>query len=269
MYATSARPFEVPAGVQHHVCDLLDPVAAERLLTTLRPTHLLHLAWFATPGKFWTAIENVRWVEASLGLARAFHGVGGQRFVGAGSSAEYDWSTGTCDESTTPLVPATLYGVSKHAVQAVLGAWGSRTGVSVGWGRLFFLYGPHEHPDRLVASVIRALLAKREAACTLGTQVRDFQHVDDCGGALAALLDSEVRGGVNIASGRAVTIAQVVRTVADQLGASDLLRLGARAHDDPPMITAAVQRLRTEVGWTDRFDLANGIAGTIEWWRHA
>lgn len=265
MHATSARPTEVPAGVQHHVCDLLDPVASARLLAAIRPTHLLHLAWFATPGKFWTAIENLRWVEATLALARAFDG---QRFVGAGSCAEYDWSEGVCDERTTRLAPATLYGASKHAAQTVLSAWGAQTGVSVGWGRLFFLYGPHEHPDRLVSSVIRALLAKREAECTSGTQLRDFQHVEDCGGALAALLDSDVRGGVNIASGRAVTIAEVVRTIADQLG-SDLLRLGARSHSDPPRITAAVERLRSEVGWTDRYDLARGIAQTIEWWRHA
>jgi nucleoside-diphosphate-sugar epimerase len=256
--------------VQHHACDLLDPAAAAHLLAKTRPTHLLHLAWFATPGKFWTSVENVRWVEASLRLARAFHEVGGQRFVGAGSCAEYDWTAGTCDEKTTRLAPATLR-CEQHAVQTVLGAWGAQSGVSTGWGRLFFLYGPHEHPERLVPSVIRALLAKREAACTLGTQVRDFQHVDDCAGALAALLESDVRGGVNIASGRAVTVAEVVRAVADQLGASGLLRLGARATsaDDPPMITADVQRLRTEVGWTDRLDLARGIARTIEWWRHA
>jgi nucleoside-diphosphate-sugar epimerase len=257
--------------VQHHACDLLDPAASARLLAKTRPTHLLHLAWFATPGRFWTSVENVRWVEASLGLARAFHEVGGQRFVGAGSCAEYDWTSGTCDERTTRLAPATLYGASKHAVQTVLDKWGVQSGLSVGWGRLFFLYGPHEHPDRLVSSVIRALLAKREAACTLGTQVRDFQHVEDCAGALAALVDSDVRGGVNIASGRAVTIAEVVRAVADQLGASDLVRLGARATsaDDPPSITADVQRLRTEVGWTDQLDLTRGLAQTIEWWRHA
>jgi nucleoside-diphosphate-sugar epimerase len=178
---------------------------------------------------------------------------------------------GHCDERTTPTVPATLYGASKHAVHGVLEAWGEQTGVSVGWARLFFLYGPHEHPDRLVSSVIRALLAKREAACTAGAQVRDFQHVDDCAGALAALLDRDVRGAVNIASGHATTIAEVAISIADQLGARDLVKLGARAMPagDPPVLTASVQRLRAEVGWTDRFDLERGLAHAIDYWRRA
>ncbi len=268
MHATSSRPAPVPEGVEHHVCDLLDSTASTRLLAKLRPTHLLHLAWFAVPGQFWTSIENVRWVEASLALARAFHEVGGQRFVGAGTCAEYDWSSGICDEKTTPLAPASLYGTSKHAVNTVLSAWAERSGVSVGWGRVFFLYGPHEHPDRLVASVIRSLLAGRDAECTLGTQVRDFQHVEDCAGAFAALLDSDVRGAVNLASGNGVTVAEIVQTIAAQLG-SDRVRLGARPTnpDDPPRIVANIQRLRDEVGWTDRYDLASGLRATIDWWR--
>ena len=35
--------------------------------------------------------------------------------------------------------------------------------MSSAWGRVFFLYGPHEHPQRLVSSVIRSLLAGQPA----------------------------------------------------------------------------------------------------------
>jgi nucleoside-diphosphate-sugar epimerase len=73
--------------------------------------------------------------------------------------------------------------------------------VSLGWGRIFFLYGPGEKPGRLVSGIISNLLAGRRIETTAGTQIRDFTHVADVAGAFAALCDSDVTGPINIASG--------------------------------------------------------------------
>jgi nucleoside-diphosphate-sugar epimerase len=264
--ARSAVANTDPRAVWHQ-CDLLEAGAPARLVDAVRPTHLLHLAWCAL-GNYWTAPENVDWVAASAVLARAFERAGGRRFVGAGSCAEYAPASDDCDEKTTPLAPATLYGTCKHAVHRVV------SGLAVGrfsfaWGRTFFLYGPGEDPSRLVPLVIRALLDRREALCTAGTQVRDFTHVEDVGDAFAALLDSDVGGAVNIASGRPVTIADVVTSIARQIGAEDLVRLGARPipPGELPSITASIARLRDELQWSPARDLDRGLAQTIEWWR--
>lgn len=273
-----ARDFEVHSvgrsvsdtpHVTHHVCDLFDAQSTAALVSSIQPTHLLHLAWYAAPRLYWTSDENLRWVEASLALARQFRANGGQRIVCAGSCAEYDWAHGHCAETTTPLRPSTLYGTSKLALSSILSAWGQLHELRVAWGRLFFLYGPHEHPDRLVSSVIRSLLERDEAKCSAGTQIRDFQHVRDAAGALVALLDSTVTGPVNIASGHALPVRDLVLHIADFLDARSLVSLGALpiASGDPAILTADVSRLRTEVGWTDTFDLAAGLHDTIRWWK--
>ena len=251
-----------------HHADLLAPGQPARLVDAIRPSHLLHLAWYAVPGKYWTASENVDWVAASASLARAFERAGGARFVGAGTCAEYAPSDGGCDERTTPLLPSTLYGTCKHAVHRVVGALAAGR-FSFAWGRIFFLYGPHEDPSRLVPGVIRSLMEGREALCTAGTQVRDFMHVEDVADAFAALVDSGVDGAVNIASGRPVRIADVVSSIAEQMEARPLVRLGARPmpQGEPPSITASVARLRDEVRWRGGRDLDRGLAGTIDWWR--
>lgn len=257
------------AGTKHHVCDLLDPAAATHLIDELRPSHLLHLAWFAQPKLYWTSTENLRWLEASLRIARAFCDAGGSRLVIAGTCAEYEWNGTICNEQTSRVAPATLYGASKHALQLALSAWANEVGLSFGWARLFFLYGPHEHASRLVPSVIRAALDQSAIRCTEGAQVRDFQHVADAAGALTALLDSDVRGPVNIASGRPVTVKDVVNTIADQLDVRRLVELGAisLAPGEPALLAADTKRLRDEVGWSDHFDLSTGLADTIAWWR--
>jgi nucleoside-diphosphate-sugar epimerase len=268
IHAVSSRtpPFE-PAATWHQV-DLLAPGRPHQLVASVRPSHLLHLAWCATPGVFWTSAENVDWVGSTLDLLRAFASVEGARFVGAGTCAEYVQTSGDCDERHTPLEPSTLYGSCKHAVHAVLQPFAEGR-FSAAWGRIFHLFGPHEHPDRLVPSVIRSLLEGRPALCTSGTQLRDFLYVQDVADAFAALLDTDVAGPVNIASGTPLTVADLVGLIGRQMDAEGLVHLGARPipATDPPRLTAAVSRLRVEVGWRPSYDLDRGLADTIAWWR--
>lgn len=255
--------------VQWYKADLLDSEQISALLAEVRPTHLLHCAWYAVPGKYWTAPENFRWVDAGLQLLEAFAEHGGQRVVGVGSCAEYDWRDGHCCELTTPLNPATTYGVCKHAFQLKLTTFSKHARLSAAWGRLFFLYGPYEPSERLVASVIRSLLQEQPALCTHGRQIRDFLHVQDAADALVALLDSKVEGPVNIASGEPVSVTEVVQEIGDQLARPNLIQLGAlpAPENEPPLLVAKVARLRDEVGWTPRYDLTSGVAETVNWWK--
>jgi nucleoside-diphosphate-sugar epimerase len=264
-----SRPDELPAGVAFHAADFAQPVSIWKVFETFRPTHLLHLAWVTTPGTYWTTPENRDWQQASRQLLLAFSTCGGRRAAVAGTCAEYDWSAGgACHEDDTPIRPATLYGTCKAELYREL-MYSSPDRLRLAWPRLFFLYGPREHPARLVPSVTSALLAGRPAETTTGTQERDFLHVEDAADALVRLLLSDVTGPVNIGSGKPTAVRTVVETVAGIVGRPDLLRLGARPMpaNEPPQLYADVGRLRDEVGWSPRIGLRQGLADTVAWWR--
>jgi nucleoside-diphosphate-sugar epimerase len=248
--------------------DLLAPDGPERAVAAAEADALLHLAWYAEHGRFWTAPENLDWVGASLRLLRAF---GGRRVVMAGTCAEYGWDglDGPCVEGGTPLAPTTLYGAAKHATHVAAEAYAREAGVSLAWGRVFFSFGPGEAPGRLVAAVARALLAGEEVPTTEGTQVRDFVAVEELGDAFAALVESDVEGAVNVASGRGVPVRDVVALVGRETGREDLIRYGAlpARPDDPPSLVADTGRLEREVGWRAREPLADGVARAVAWWR--
>jgi nucleoside-diphosphate-sugar epimerase len=229
---------------------------------------LVHLAWYAEHRKFWTSLENVRWVEASLALLRAFAATGGRRAVIAGSCAEYEWSREIYPE-TAPLAPTTLYGAAKHGLHVVARALCRQLNVELAWGRLFFLYGPFESPDRFVPSLVVNLLRGERTPMTEGTQKRDFLHSADAGAAFAALADSDLTGPVNIASGQAVALRDLAWEIARRLDRDDLVMIGARpmAEDEPPTLQADVGRIRDELGWTPRIELTHGLDSVIEWWR--
>lgn len=251
--------------------DLLARGEAAALMESERPTHLLHLAWQTAHGAFWTSPDNLDWSLATLELMRAFASAGGKRFVGAGSCAEYDWSYGFMSESLTPRVPATPFGRFKNAAGEAVCAFGQVGGVSTAWGRVFFLYGPGESDRRLIAHVARRLLRGQPAETSHGLQMRDYSHVDDVAGGLAALVDCEVAGAVNVASGAAPSVREIVRILARLTNGGHLLRFGAiePPKDDPPLIVADVRRLRLEVGHTPRFDLESGLAEALAAWREA
>lgn len=256
-------------GVHWHQADLLDSKQVLELVSNVQPTHLLHFAWFAEPGKYWTSSENIRWVQASLDLLLTFALHGGRRVVMAGTCAEYNWKYGYCSECVTPLSPTSLYGVCKHSLQILLDAFAKQTGLSAAWGRIFFLYGPYEHPSRLVASVVRAVLQGEPARCSHGNQIRDFLHVQDVADAFVALLDHDISGSVNIASGCPVALRDVICMIAEKTGRRDLIQLGALPvpADEPPLLVADVSRLHNAVGWRPKYDLDTGLEQTIQWWK--
>ena len=150
------------SGVNWHQADLKNRTPKPKdLFADIRPTHLLHFAWCTEPGSFWDDPENNQWVQASLELLKTFQMHGGERIVIAGTCAEYDWNEEICSEEETPSRPATLYGNCKHELQLKANTFCEKYQLSLCWGRIFFVYGPHEHPARLIPSVINSLLSKK------------------------------------------------------------------------------------------------------------
>jgi nucleoside-diphosphate-sugar epimerase len=262
----AASPSANPSYIHWHACDLRDPQAAERLIEDVKPSHVLSLAWNAEHGVYWTASDNDAWADGTIALARAFARTGGRRFVGAGTCAEYDWSalSGPCVEDRTPLRPTTIYGRAKLRAGEQIAALALAHDFSAAWGRLFFLYGPGEDPQRLVPSVTRALRAGQRAQVTEGRQVRDFLHVTDAARAFVALLRHEIGGAVNIGSGQGVPLRHIVETLERAAGRRDAVDFGAismRA-DEPPVIVADIMKLTT-TGWRQEVSLDAGLLAAV------
>jgi nucleoside-diphosphate-sugar epimerase len=272
VHAVTSKPlhFETIENLCWHQTDLLNPNETTGLLKSVRPTHLLHFAWYVEHGKVWNAVENLDWLQASLHLARQFAENGGERLVISGSCAEYDWTEdGIFSENSTRLRPQNLYGASKHALNLTLENFAKISNLSYAWGRIFYLFGEGESPSRLVPSVINALLKNELAETSHGNQIRDFMYAEDVAEAFVALLKSDVFGSVNIASGVPITLKEIIFKIAAITGNRHSVKLGAIAAPltEPPQIVADVKRLQSEVGWKPKWSLEAGLAQTVEWWR--
>lgn len=263
----SQRTGAPAAGTRAFIdCDLGDTPRLARVMRELRPAAVIHLAWFAEHGVCWHAPENLDCVAAGLALVRLAAEHGCRRFVGAGTCAEYDWSYDRLTERVTPCAPRTLYGAAKLGLGLVAERFAETAGLSLAWARYGFLFGPGEAPRRLVSGAIRALAAGTDFACSAGTQIRDFVHVDDAASATAAILRSEVTGPVNVGAGEAMPVRRIVEQIAELVGGAAVPRFGAlpARSDDPPALVLDLARLTDEVGWRPRRSLREALAETVE-----
>ncbi len=247
--------------VNWHVGDLRDAEQAAALVAQIRPTHLLHAAWVATPRVYGHSPENQDWLRAGVALADAFGAQGGARFMGIGSSAEYDPGELPCIEDETPIRPATIYGKSKAACWLAVQATAQRYKFSAAWGRLFLPYGPGDPPERLVPTVLAALRAGKPVQTTHGAQRRDFIYAPDAADLLVRLLISKEDGAFNIGTGHATSIRSVIEYLASRFGRPDLPQFGGlvTAEGEPSFLVADMSKVHDRLSWSAPTEVWRGL----------
>jgi len=219
---------------------------------------VVHLAWYAVPGKYLTAPENRDCLEASRRLLAKARG----RVVFVGTSFEYDPAPGVLREDS-PTRPATLYAECKDALRQEV-----EVRPNSAWVRLFYLYGPGEHELRLMPSVMLAQMRGQPSKVTPGDQRLDYLYVEDVASAIRQVAESRLQGCVNIGSGLAPSVREIVTKIAGLGGRPDLIQWGAfpQRPTDPMLLQADNTKLRS-TGWAPRTTLDQGLRQTFDWWR--
>ena len=250
-----SRSGKGPAGIP---LNLHDPDSVNALLKTQRPEYLLHLAWNVGKG-YMTAPDNLDWVVSSLNLLKSFAECGGKRAVFTGSCIEYDWDYGFMREDFTPLKSEALYGTAKASLYRLASSWAEHTGLSFAWGRVFFLYGKGEKPERIVPFIIDALKKGEKPAMKFPYISRDYMHASDVAGGMNALMFSDFCGAVNMASGETVKLCGIAEKAARLMGCP----VPEYEHNDigsmAPVVLGDSHRLNDIIGFRPRISWDEGL----------
>ena len=240
--------------------DLLGTLEFESLFQKFKPTHLIHVAWYAEHGSFWKSDTNLQWIMATKRLVEAFCLSGGQHVVITGTCAEYDWSHGYCVEDVTPLKPNSIYGICKDTTRKMIELVVEEYGVSMAWARVFMPYGPGEKSQRLIPSLFKAFKGDIAPFGVNAKAYRDFLHVEDAARAILACAQSKFIGAVNICSGRPVQISEILDIVAriKNCDPEVILKLAPKNQEANNFLVGENKKLRS-LGWEQEIMLGQGL----------
>lgn len=225
-------------------------------ISEYKPSHLLHLAWYAEHGKYWTSPLNLNWCDATVRLVNAFVNQGGKRVVVAGSCAEYDWSFGYCHEVKTPSRPSTLYGTAKDCARRMSEKICDLQNVPLAWGRIFLPFGLGESSQRLIPSITHALSGLRPPFPIRIHQWRDILPVEIVADGLVFLVTQEGCGVFNICSGKPTQLSEVIQRIGVMLNRNtDLLMVNADSSLYPDYFLFGDNQSLLSQGWLPKYDV--------------
>lgn len=240
--------------------DLLKTENFVEIVSRIKPTHLIHLAWYAEHGKYWNSALNIEWIRATYYLLDAFYKSGGDHVLVSGTCAEYDWRYGYCVENVTPECPTTLYGEAKDSTRRLSELIKLQHGKTMTWARLFFPYGVDEAQTRLLPSLFRFFRGESAPFGVSVSAYRDFLHVSDAVEAIILCAMNKIDGNINICSGKAVLVESIVREVAEicEENPDKILKYESTRKGDPAFLVGDNQKLRA-LGWDQKVSLRDGL----------
>ena len=261
----------VPRGSRLVTADLLDREAVGGLLAE-GFDGVLHFAALALvsesvshPERYWRTN-----VGGTLNLLEAMVQSSVSRLVFSSTCAVYGEPDEIPIAETAALRPINAYGGSKLAVDEMIGHFCTAHDLGAVSLRYFNVAGAsgelgedHDPETHLIPNILRAALGHNPYVEIFGTDyptpdgtaVRDYIHIDDLSAAHLLALEGNRTGEhqiFNLGNGSGFSVREVILTAGKVTGASIPTRESARRPGDPPMLVAASDRIRSELGWDPR-----------------
>jgi nucleoside-diphosphate-sugar epimerase len=167
-----------------------------------------------------------------------------------------------------PTGPRSVYDEAKRFAESLTMAMYRTFGVDVGIARIFNTYGPRLTPGdgRVVSNFIsQALRGEPLTVYGDGSQTRSLCYVDDEVAGLVALLDSSLTGPVNIGNPDERTVLELAHLVRELSGSDSPITFEPLPTDDPTRRCPDITLATTELGWSPKVDLRDGISRTLEY----
>lgn len=255
----TARP-----GLELIVGDIRDVPTVERAIEGV--SHVLHLAaQVFVPASIERPVHsssiNVTGFLNVLDAARRVHA---KRFVYASSAAVYGIPEKLPLDEDARIMALSPYGLEKSINDQYAGLYRELYGTSTLGVRYFNVYGPRQDPRSPYSGVISkfADCARASEPITIfgdGQQTRDFVYVADVARANIAALRGEAGGVINIATGRSVTLLDLVGAFDQALGRSLETRFAPVRSGEVRFSSVVPKRAQTELGLTNCVALNEGI----------
>jgi len=227
------------------------------------PEVCVHTAWITAPGVYLESPDNEKFRDDSMAFLKRVTSAGARHVVGLGTCVEYRIGREPLSEDATPAEPGTRYARCKNELRLALEADARERNYTLCWARVFYPYGPGEHPSRLCSSIIDKLKKGEEVVLRTPGSVKDYIFIDDLAAALLTVVEKRFRGTINLGTGVGVSVEEIARQLGSLLGRPQLVKVADNPAPDPfPFVVADNQKLGS-LGWRQNVPISEGLKRLI------
>lgn len=228
-------------------------------ITAFAADACVHAAWITTPGIYLESSENERFRDASLEFLSNLVGSGTRYILGLGTCIEYQNSNQRLVEDTALIAPTTTYARCKDELRQALEVAAKRRGFTFCWGRVFYPYGPGEHPSRLCSGIIQKLARGETITLKTPQSTKDYIFIDDLARAILVAAERRFSGAINFGTGVGTSVLAIAQHLGFLVGRSDLIQAAAKPELDPfPFVVADASRVKS-LGWSPAVTVEDGL----------
>ena len=268
----SWRVDDILADVRVFEADVGDRERVRQAIRQIKPQWAFHLAVHGAYS-WQTGLEEIvrTNILGTLNLVEACADADVEVLVNTGSSSEYGYKDHAPLEAEV-LEPNSHYAITKATATMFCRYTAHNRGMRIPTLRLYSVYGPYEEPRRLIPSLIVKGLQSCLPPLANPDTARDYVHVEDVVDAYVRAASTSVgdAGAIfNVGTGVQTTLREIVQLTRSLLGVADAPRWGSLPDRtwDTAIWRADPTKIRTELGWTPRYDVDVGLAETIAWFR--
>ena len=190
------------------------------------------------------------------------------RLVYASSAAAYGSPAELPLRETSLLLPESPYGLEKKVNEQYAELYLRLHQMSACGLRYFNVYGPRQDPKSPYAGVIALFVEriKNKQVLTIfgdGLQTRDFIFVHDVAQANLAALQSNFNGVCNIATGKSVTLLQLIEVLESLCGWNVEKHFDQPREGDIVHSAAVVEQLKEELNFSAQISLQDGLQSLL------
>lgn len=216
-------------------------------------------------------------VVGTLNVLEAAREFGVRRVVHTSTSEVYGTAITMPIDESHPLQGQSPYSASKIGADMMAEAFARSFELPVAILRPFNTFGPRQSERAIIPTIIRQALDPNCSEIRVGdtSPIRDLTFVEDTVAAFLAIGSSagvEFGKAYNAGNGKAVTVADLLKMIMEATNCGkavvqDPQRLRPTNSEVRALLSDS-SRLSRETGWRPRVSLPDGLARTIDWWRH-
>ena len=208
----------------------INPELVINFFNEYRPDYFFHLAWDTNHSDYLKSEKNKKWQSSSILLIDEFYRNGGVKFIGIGSSLEYNWDYPSPFHELQAPINGNSWEYGKAKLNIYKHLAGKTSNSSFLWCRIFFVFGPGQSDSRLIPLLIKNSIFGGKPISVNTNLARDYISTFEIAKQIILMFQTDYSGPVNISSGRSIKLGELIKTV--EMLTSKKINLSNEKYDD-------------------------------------